>query len=125
MKLQGAIHWLYPCVEATEFQDKDEGPFGCACGKFGTFVATAARDIIRHARKQRVTSARERGGADGPSDGQADTEGAPLAKAKPSPAVRPDPPPPPRRPDAQDDRANDDVTESPYSAGGQTSAAGD
>eukprot|EP00959_Pyramimonas_sp_CCMP1952_P165198 3452843-Pyramimonas_sp.AAC.1 len=110
MKLQGAIHWLYPYVEATELQDKDEGPFRSARGKCGTFAATAARGVIRHARKQRVTSVRERRGADGPSDGQAVTEGIPLARARPSPVVRPDPPPPPRRPDVQDDRANDGAT---------------
>eukprot|EP00959_Pyramimonas_sp_CCMP1952_P345321 7231794-Pyramimonas_sp.AAC.1 len=34
MELQGAIHWLYPCVEATELQGKDEGPFRSACGIF-------------------------------------------------------------------------------------------
>eukprot|EP00959_Pyramimonas_sp_CCMP1952_P254814 5322231-Pyramimonas_sp.AAC.1 len=64
-------------------------------------------------------SFRERGGAEGPHDGQADTEGPTSAKA------RPRPPPPPRRPDVQDDRANDEVTESPYSASGQTAAARD
>eukprot|EP00959_Pyramimonas_sp_CCMP1952_P145480 3045749-Pyramimonas_sp.AAC.1 len=74
---------------------------------------------------QQETSVREEGGADGPSDGQADTEGVPVSKARPSQAVRPDAPPPPRRPDVQDDRANDDVAESPYSAGSQTGAAGE
>eukprot|EP00959_Pyramimonas_sp_CCMP1952_P429054 8985911-Pyramimonas_sp.AAC.1 len=64
-------------------------------------------------------SVRERGGAEGPPDGQADAEGPALAKA------RPRPPHPPRRSDVQDDRVNDEVTESPYSASGQTAAAGD
>eukprot|EP00959_Pyramimonas_sp_CCMP1952_P189303 3959850-Pyramimonas_sp.AAC.1 len=47
------------------------------------FVATAARDSFGYARKQRVMSVRESGGADGPSDGQADAEGPALAKARP------------------------------------------
>eukprot|EP00959_Pyramimonas_sp_CCMP1952_P239139 4997647-Pyramimonas_sp.AAC.1 len=64
-------------------------------------------------------STRERGGAEGPPDGEADAEGPALTKAGPGP------PPPPRRPDVQDDRANDEVTESPCSAGGQAAAAGD
>eukprot|EP00959_Pyramimonas_sp_CCMP1952_P376857 7893226-Pyramimonas_sp.AAC.1 len=68
---------------------------------------------------------RAEGGADEPSDGPAGSEGVPVAKARPSLAVRPDPPPPPRRPDVQDDRAIDDVTESPCSAGGQTVTAGE
>eukprot|EP00959_Pyramimonas_sp_CCMP1952_P263692 5514612-Pyramimonas_sp.AAC.1 len=114
-KLQGALRWLQDKHEDgdTELQDKDEGPFRTACGKFGIPIATAARDIIRFTR-DRVKSVSESGGAAGPPDGQADTEGPirpdDLAKA------RPRPPPPPRRPDVQDDRAHDEVTESPCSA---------
>eukprot|EP00959_Pyramimonas_sp_CCMP1952_P388778 8145955-Pyramimonas_sp.AAC.1 len=55
VKLQEAIYWLIPHVEDTEPQYKDEGHFRGACGKFGFIAATAARDIIRFARKRAMT----------------------------------------------------------------------
>eukprot|EP00959_Pyramimonas_sp_CCMP1952_P160818 3363348-Pyramimonas_sp.AAC.1 len=99
MKLQDAVFWLYPYVEATELQDRDEGPFRIACCKYGAYVATAARGIVRSVKMQHEIRLREEGGANEPSDGAASSEGVPVAKARPSLAVRPDPPPPPRRPD--------------------------
>eukprot|EP00959_Pyramimonas_sp_CCMP1952_P358667 7509969-Pyramimonas_sp.AAC.1 len=51
---------------------------------YGAFVATAARGIVRHAKMQHETRIREQGGADGPSDGPAGSEGIPVAKARPS-----------------------------------------
>eukprot|EP00959_Pyramimonas_sp_CCMP1952_P043712 913621-Pyramimonas_sp.AAC.1 len=76
MKLQDAVFFLYPFVESTEIQDSDEGPFRSACGKYGAYVATAARGIVRYAKLQHEIRLREEGGADDPSDGPAGSKGA-------------------------------------------------
>eukprot|EP00959_Pyramimonas_sp_CCMP1952_P245796 5137106-Pyramimonas_sp.AAC.1 len=78
--------------------------------------------MIRFIRGRGATAG-ENEGAAGPPDSQADLEGP--TRPDDLPKARPIPPPPPRRPDVQDDRARDDVTESPYSASGPAASAGE